>query len=696
MVDLADIPDFTGRPGQHPTPGTAPDTAPVAVVIVTSPLDAEGLYTPVSQAAVDAFIAAEVSAGRAYSATVARWSPWSPLQLPLTLGTARAYNYARCTLPDGSKWYGYLSADYLNAKDTVFTVTPDDCTTYPYSIGYSTWKFGHVAVAASQSDTYGNLYLDAPEPVDVSPEYGQLLADLASSDMADMKAIVLSTNRLDTNPFRLTTYQENIDMGAHPFDEPFAATNLIPTYLPRLGYPGYVMPDPLIWWRDGDDFYVPNTASSGGSTIDGAPQAAAAYVFTMGGLRRYLTIMQSAPWVVQGITEIRFVPNWAVDGGADSSAGIAGVGVLMLPTSAFWAEATGLASAAYTAEIVTNVKNETLLAGWRETVLAAYGASNYRKLITSAGGTSIALSSGDTMTEFKPEAWLSSGLEVDQIATTYGGVRVIPIGYGGLLGGELGITLEFGGSVTPGQGGSGLAHQHGQASQQANSFQLRKSVDLAILSALITQTVGVDVASFQSGMNAVTGTLNGVVGGATAGGGAGAAVGGSMGVINGLLGITAAMAVTGLTTTAAFNQAILQLLTTFQQALPASHWSQGDDTYAVPGSGGGARVDGAWQMKAGRGARLIIKVAPRGKIRTLLSQWDRHGYAIDRAFVPPRLDPMDHRSYWQGEGVIILGAVPSDAKSRIAARFERGTTIVTAIAEIGQQTTNAPRAGVSY
>lgn len=691
-VDIGDIPDFVGSPGQAPAVGTGPDTLPVAVVLVTCPLDADGLYTPVNQAAVDTFITGEVAAGRAYSTTVARWSPWSPLQLQLTLGAAQVYNYARFTLPDGAKRYAYLSAEYLNVTDTLFAVMPDDCATYPYTVGYSTWKFGHVAVAASQGDTYGNEYLDAPEPVDVSPEYGQLLADLTNSDMTDMKAIVISANSLSAAPFRATSSQDQVLNGVN-IQTPDGTSNIIINDLGIVSGAGPAQP--LIWWRSGSVFYVPTTTQAPPSTIDGTPQGGGAYVFTMGGLQRFMDIMQNAPWVLQGISEIRFVPAWAVTGGADY-AGPSNVGPITVPDSSLWSSAASLATTAYRQTVVTTTKSETLLSGWRETVLATYGASVYRKLVTSAGGTSVVLSTGDSQVELKPEAWLESGLSVEQVPNSvYGGIQILPVGYGGLLGGELGLTLQFSGSATPTQTGGGLSHQHGQGSKQGDAWANRRSFEMSLFTADLMNSLSLSVAGFQAALNTANGAISGGLGIGAAGGSSGAAVplvGGITNVLTSNASLSLASMSIGNATTLSYNQVRESL----RQYLPASTWREGDDSYAVSSTGGGANVEGAWQMKAGRGGRLIIKVPTKAKIRTLLSQWDRHGYAIDRAFVPPRLDPMDHRSYWQGENVIILGAVPADAKSRIAARFERGTTVVTAVSEVGTQTANSPRTGVSY
>jgi hypothetical protein len=154
--------------------------------------------------------------------------------------------------------------------------------------------------------------------------------------------------------------------------------------------------------------------------------------------------------------------------------------------------------------------------------------------------------------------------------------------------------------------------------------------------------------------------------------------------------------VAGMSAAVAYQQFTVGMDASIHQTLPQFAF-QNADARAASGQGGGSDVSGSWRAKnGGHMGRVVIKVPTAGRIKTLLSQWNRRGYAIDRAFVPPRLDPMDHRSFWQGEDVIVLGPIPADAKARIAARFERGTTIVTAVVEVGQQTTNAARGGVSY
>lgn len=101
-------------------------------------------------------------------------------------------------------------------------------------------------------------------------------------------------------------------------------------------------------------------------------------------------------------------------------------------------------------------------------------------------------------------------------------------------------------------------------------------------------------------------------------------------------------------------------------------------------------------MAFGRGPRVVVQGMVAGDIARIVSEFERRGYTINRSFVPPRLDPMSVYSYWRMEDVVVTGDIPADAKARIAARYERGTTVWTDIAAIGTKPTNTPRPGVTY
>lgn len=195
MVDIGDIPDFPNMPGQRPTPGAPSGVSPVAVVLVSAPLDEAGAATPLNAAAVDTYIAAEIAAGRAYQTTVERWNPWTDLDVSLGYAAAMGYNYARFTL-DGRQFYAFVSAVYQNLTTTTLVPTPDDWTTYAPSIGYSTIVRGHVAVAAAVNDPYGNVYMTAAEPVDAAPVRSVLDASILDAATSSWRVLVVSANDL--------------------------------------------------------------------------------------------------------------------------------------------------------------------------------------------------------------------------------------------------------------------------------------------------------------------------------------------------------------------------------------------------------------------------------------------------------------------------------------------------------------------
>ncbi len=201
-ASIDSIPDFEAspgvpEPGQRPVTGAADTREPYAVVLVAAPLDPGHINRAVDSEAVDAYIAAEVAAGRAFSIDAYRWAPWSPLQVELSYPTAMQYNYARFTIgANGRQFYAFLTAEYLNLHDSSYRVAPDYEMTYPHTLGYSMIERGHVAVAASQNDTYGANYLTAPEPIEAAPVRGVLDAALLGSTPDAWTVLVVSANDL--------------------------------------------------------------------------------------------------------------------------------------------------------------------------------------------------------------------------------------------------------------------------------------------------------------------------------------------------------------------------------------------------------------------------------------------------------------------------------------------------------------------
>jgi murein DD-endopeptidase MepM/ murein hydrolase activator NlpD len=264
VVSLDDIPDFDKTagvplPGQRPKVGDAPTVTPVAVVLVSCPLDREYRNVALNAAAVDAYIAAEVVAERAHSTTVERWSPWSTLQVQLGIAAASRYNYARMTV-DGRSWYGFLDAEYLNLTATAYNVTPDHWTTYGPSIGYSNVVRGHVAVAASAAGDIG--YCLEPEPFAPGDliGYGSYTAD----PLGAPRVLVISTTDLRAEPFVQVDDDVSDTMG-NPISQTLATGTIEapqpvgdPQGFPySIGSSGY---DDLFYYPYGGEGEVPSEA----------------------------------------------------------------------------------------------------------------------------------------------------------------------------------------------------------------------------------------------------------------------------------------------------------------------------------------------------------------------------------------------------------------------------------------------------
>ena len=107
-------------------------------------------------------------------------------------------------------------------------------------------------------------------------------------------------------------------------------------------------------------------------------------------------------------------------------------------------------------------------------------------------------------------------------------------------------------------------------------------------------------------------------------------------------------------------------------------------------------VEGARLLANGRGPRVTVEGMVAGDIARAVAMFDRYGYTVNRAMVPPRLDPMTKRSYWQLDDATILGQMPQSDREAVATAFERGVTVWNVVAEIGTHPANSPRAGVSY
>lgn len=707
MVDIEDIPDFPGQPGQRPTPGVPTDVVPVDVVLVAAPLDAEYRNVALNAAAVDAYIADEVASGRAYSFTVERWSPWSPLQIEKPIEVAAQYNYGRFTIGE-RHWYGFLSAEYLNLTDTRFNVRGDEWTTYGPSLGYSMIERGHIAVAASQGDVYGSEYLTAPEPIEAPPVRGILTAPILGSGASGWTVLVISANDLRGSGglrfFELHTLATEI-MGAAGL-----ASSATVSF---GGGAQFDIPDASYPWTEGGsggpdpEVTVPFVTPSPVSTIDGVAAGGGVYLFTPSGFAEYMTIMQGAPWVTSGIIDVRLVPTWAIGAGGNSSFTPAAPSTD--PASGVWAAAGNIP--VFHGTIVSATINESVLANWRTTVLSDLGAGIFRKLIT-APFTDILLGNGSDVMSFHPDQWQTSALGFIGVTGAAHGdpsIRLIPTGYND-LGSQLGMDTPVGGNGGLTQSGYGMAASN-VASQDLSPYLAafsshqtwivaQKNRNLAITLGLTNIQLNAGVQGIQTVLGAAAGAAGGLIGGAGGAAGAGAAgfgaVAGSVGALA-TAGLTASNAITMLDVSedGSFD------ITAYQLGLSGIASVNSFDTWfqslsATSGSGRAEHLASAWRSIISQGFQAIISVPSAERVSKLLSEWTRYGYMIGQAFVPSRLDVMNHYSYWQTVEPTILGRLPQDARDSISAAFERGLTVWTAVSEIGTEPINTPRAGITY
>lgn len=846
MVGIEDIPDFPGMPGQRPPAGEPAEETPVAVVLVTSGLDAAGSATPVNTAAVDTFISGEVSAGRAHSTTVVRWNPWGVLDVQLGLKAASAYNYARFTLPDGSRWYGYLSAEYLNLTTTRYTVAPDDWTTYAPSIGYSFVRRGHVAVAASVNDTYGDQYLLEPEPIEARPDFPAALGEAFGESLSEWTAVVVSANDLRGEgsprffqphvlseavanaasvatgatagflpapqweieqpnypwvgsgggggggyvwPFPLDTFNTNngepedgfrtagrpthdgIDMGygianitgtpiravkggevvfagfasgygnrvridhgdgyestySHMFEAPSVSVGQVVAQGDTLGGIGttgdstgnhlhfeiysqsagdYIDPIAFMAVENPDNVIVGEGSGGGGGagtvyvpkvvpalpgTIDGAPAGGGIFLFSMTGLRNYLAVMQNAPWVLDGISSIRFVPSWAVAN--NGASGPPESTPPRDPNSPAWEVAAGLAQ--YVLTLNTANPTQTALTNWRNTVLSVVGASDWRKLVTSQFCEVVV--SGGSDVSYAPETIRSNDIRFRGVAGgVHGGSTVaIPLDVFG-VGSTPPVPLDTDGTATMGAAGYGLANaspnlQEIGFAQLAYGVEFAESVmfrqrALAVAEAIANANITLGNQAVQTGIGAAAA-------GAIAGGPAALAVG-AVGLGSAVVSAGATMNVLDMKLEESVNIAAYQA--GYNTLL--GEWGMQtalQSTEGVSGRGGTHTLAG-WKGSDGEALSVCVKLPSPDRVRAAVSMWERYGYMVGRAFIPPRLDPMTAYSYWQMEDVDVVGSMPADARERVAARFRQGTTVWTNIAQIGTKPANTPRAGISY
>lgn len=848
-VTIEDIPDFPGLPGQRPTPGDSPTVVPIEVVLIKCNLDKGYLNMSLGSTGVDAMIAAKVAAGEAYENTVERWSPWSSLQIELDFASAVGFNYARFTIGDRS-WYAFLDAEYLDLTVTLFNCTEDAWTTYGPTVGYSLVSRAHVAVAASQDDTYGDLFLTAPEPIEAPPVRGVLDAPLLGSHPSEWTVLVVSANDLRGGEFGPERFwelhinnpgistastlasgatinssgevQTAVDAGRYPWstgsppsppegepDNGFVPEDLLTVLATAVGtnpaqaelntaaawadvvasYPGaHISPtvsgapaspagywsraldtaihaDPALYGITDPDLspigeskhglgirinvagvspaimasfgfsefnsytytftgpyswdaptpgtlevFVPQVIESPVSTIDGVPAGGGCYLFTMRGFAEYMTIMQGAPWVTNGIVDLRLVPTWAVAGGGDHE--FTSRIPSRDPSDAMWVEAADIPN--FVAEVTSATATPAVLADWRAAAFAAVGANPvYRKLLTSQF-TDLLIGNGDVLASFKPDQWHADNVMFEAVTGAAHGdpsIRLIPTGYNE-LGTQMGIDSPVGGRAGTTRSGFGQAasdvaqadvapflNAYGTNSSWQTMFRQR---ELAQSLELTNVQLSLGQAGISSALGAVTSAAQGALGGAAVGGPAGAVVGGALGL---------AGTASGLVSAAISANNTIQLLAietdgsfdigAYQLGIAGESTIYSFDTWwqalaSKPGGGTPDNLASSWRAIIGQAFEVIIAMPSADRIASLLTMWDRYGYTVDRAMIPPRLDPMTHWSYWETENATILGDLPQESRDAIAAAFDRGVTIWVDPSEIGSHPDNEPRSGVTY
>lgn len=866
MAHIDDVPEEVTPAGQE---FDYSDSTPLAKVeLVNAPLDPDHQNIGVNRAAYDLFIDTEIAAGRAYvQESVNLINPEHDLVLPIAYAPdGMFYNYGRVTI-QGRRWYVFYTPTYQNKTNTRFVADLDEVASFDWTLGYSMIERGHVAVAASQNDTYGDQYLTAPEPILADPVRGIFSADLLGTTPGGWTVLVTSANDLrghtGAKPFWERHVRADEISGAAGLASSATITHdgIVQQAIPDASYPwdangsggggaegtltdtispGHSVTNPggtfasgwqwhvtnasghggvdlnynfqdftapgagtvrhfdvagvgmvvvlqldtpaqrvlpqepsghdaygpitAVWFEHcsaavdghheegevigtsgdgygqyaphlhvhgltdngnvagttnraqffsfvngsappitGPDVYVPNVVESPVSRIDGVSAGGGVYLFTPEGFAEYMTIMQGAPWVTSGITDVRLVPSWAVGGGGDHAY------TPKIPShnpgDGMYVEAAAIP--VFAADVATSTPSTTVLENWRDAVLGATGAGYYRKILT-APFTDLLVGNGDATRSFRPDQWHDAGLTFDAITGAAHGdpsIRLLPIGYNE-LGQQLGIDAPVGGS-------GGLAHSGwGAATSQVASNDLtpylsaysshqtwitnQKNRELA-------QTIGLTKIQLDAGVQAIQTVLGGAqsaIGGAVSGGPSGAAFGAATALPTlATAGITASNAITMLdiSTDGSFDIGAFQLGLSGIASLAAfDTWYQALTSNS--GSGTPHRLASPWRAIVGQAFQAIVAVPSAERVRALLSEWNRYGYMIGQAFTPSRLDVMTRFTYWKAVEPVVLGAVPQQRRQTIAAAFERGTTVWGSISDIGTDVTesNAPLSGIAY
>lgn len=706
-----------GQGKDYPNP---PEFSTIA--LVSAPLDASHVSVGKDRATYDAYIDAEIAAGRAFTAdNLVMSDPRHALKLPLDYDYASRYNYVRLRFR-GRSWYLFIDrVEYSTLEITTLHTTVDPFPTYGWSLGNSLVERSHAAVAASQGDTYGDQYCLAAEPLSAPPALGVLSANILDSSADDWTIILISANDLRGNGsstpyFEHHTEESKIANAANyawlAGQGPLAGAG---EYLPATnsigqgGAYGYVPSDyssPYPWQSaSGNEFFVPSVRAVQPSSIDGVAQGGGAFKFTLRGYLRWLSVVQGASWIMEGIVDYRIVPSWVVSGGGDSTSP-PNVVPPTDPKDFAWAAAAGIP--VYAASITSGVYDTTVLNGWRDTYLASVGGQWYRKLVTGAF-TQVVVGDGDSSTTYEPELMRTPGVNVHARSGMAHGENSVRLtaDYNALTD-QMATTMAGGG--TPGSSASGYgraaantgAADLGLANSAYNSYLSRNAMGFNQALALNLQETKVPmnlgIVGVQSIMQGAGGAaLAGFAGAGPVGAIAGAVVGGGTSLVTGALSANSSLDLLDISTNGSVDIGAYQLAVngTFN-AMSFRTWVQA--LRAVSGKGAAGALAAAWRFVTGKGAQAII-VAPRpDQARQLLSTWRRYGYMVGRAFEPSRLDVMSKFSYWKTQDAVIRGAIPHEDRQRIADAFNRGVTVYGSLGDVGRDVsaTNEPVSGFSY
>lgn len=386
--------DYTGEPVEE-------------VIFVSVPMDAGYTHAPLNRAGVDALIATEVAAGRAWQPTGVRWFyPDVPMQLAISTWDFSQYNYLRVRLPGGRYWYSFVSGSYHNKTTTLVDVKTDAWTTYDWSLGYGAFSRGHAGLAAAQGDTRAREFTES-EPVEVG-EMEAIQVDMFDLFEGGINVVVVSTTDLaTTTPFRphslmpeayvplpMGDITQNQQRGADEFPKitthhsgNIPGGGVWPFPLQPYAYDaGVFLPtdevEPMPWpWVNGNEAQVPSLTPIAPSLINGAPADGGVFVYA--GLRefaRHMSVLAHTPWIIDGIVSAFVVPA-GLFGAPGTTTGASPESLQNRGYDTTMSLVTGAASlAAYKPSVsYSNTVNIPIRSNWR----SLYSPGIYTKLVSS-------------------------------------------------------------------------------------------------------------------------------------------------------------------------------------------------------------------------------------------------------------------------------------------------------------------------